>query len=130
MQLIPQRVPRKSTLYFLTEMSFVTSLRKYAIHSFAVKVRAMAADQILSSSYFKYSDERQLIDEDEDEDIWLEDVDDDCAELSVKHVHFVTDASLSSWNDQDAAAYHSSTSLGFVYWNNVIKIHYQNTQYS
>ena len=77
---------------------------------------AMAADQILSSSYYKYSDERQLIDEDE-EDIWLEDSDNDfeSAEISLKHVHFVTDvtdASLSSWKDQDAAAYHSSTSLG------------------
>ena len=74
---------------------------------------AMAADQILSSSYYKYSDERQLIDEDE-EDMWLEDSDNDfeSAEISLKHVHFVTDASLSSWKDQDAAAYHSSTSLG------------------
>lgn len=73
----------------------------------------MAADQILSSSYYKYSDERQLIDEDE-EDIWLEDSDTDfeSAEISLKHVHFVTDASLSSWKDQDAAVYHSSTSLG------------------
>ena len=75
---------------------------------------AMAADQILSSSYFKYSDERQLIDDDEEEDIWLEDLDYDneSAEISPKHVHFVTDATLSSWKDQDAAAYHSSTSLG------------------
>jgi hypothetical protein len=74
----------------------------------------MAADQILSSSYFKYSDERQLIDDDEEEDIWLEDLDYDneSAEISLKHVHFVTDATLSSWKDQDAAAYHSSTSLG------------------
>ncbi|XP_028397905.1 phosphatidylinositol 3,4,5-trisphosphate 3-phosphatase TPTE2-like isoform X2 [Dendronephthya gigantea] len=70
----------------------------------------MAADQILSSSYFKYSDERQLIDE--DEDIWLEDVDDDRAEISLKHVHFVTDATLSSWKEQDAAAYYSNTSMG------------------
>ncbi len=74
------------------------------------KVRKMAAGQILSSSYFKYSDERQLIDE--DEDIWLEEPDDESAEISVKHVHFVTDATLSSWKDQDAAAYHSNTSLG------------------
>lgn len=71
---------------------------------------AMAADQILSSSYFKYSDERQLIDE--EEDIWLEDLDDDRAEISVKHVHFVTDATLSSWKEQDAAAYYSNTSMG------------------
>ena len=69
-----------------------------------------AAEQVLSSSYFKYSDERQLIDE--DEDIWLEDSDNESVEISLKHVHFVTDASLSSWKDQDAAAYHSHTRMG------------------
>lgn len=79
----------------------------------------MAADSlVLSASYFKYSDERQLID---DDDGWLEDDEEDDSEkdndnvnISVKHVHFVTDASLSSWKNQDAAGSLSDTNYGYV----------------
>ena len=73
--------------------------------------------KVLSASYFKYSDERQLIDDDDDDE-WLADEDEDnnheSAGISVKHVHFVTDASLSSWKDQDAVAFYSSTGFGYV----------------
>ena len=73
----------------------------------------MAEGKVFSANFFRYSDKRQLIDEDE----WLEDDDNDDkesegAEISARHLHFVTNASMSSWKDQDAAAFHSNTSFG------------------
>ena len=80
----------------------------------------MAANSLaLSASYSKYSDERQLIDDDNG---WLEDDefdefdnenDGDGANISVKHIHFVTEASLSSWKNQDATI--SDTNYGYIY---------------
>ena len=81
-------------------------------------------NQIFTASYHRYGSQEQLVtemnDNDEEDDDFDEEEDDEDLEhaydfvqvaASPKHIHFVTDASLSSWSDPEAAL-ETSTRLG------------------